>query len=128
MRKYIVLDNNVVVASLETHGEINDASYIEFDLIETSIDFSDVIGCLLTNGEFRLPESPLEPTLAEVERAWRDSEIKVCAELKQEIDHPYLPEINAYLQLLRDYPSEADFPNGTRPSRPLTPSGVDIIL
>ena len=65
---------------------------------------------------------------AETERAWRDSEIKVCAELKQEADHPYLAEINAYLQLLRDYPSQDSFPNGERPTRPVTPSGSAIIL
>lgn len=62
------------------------------------------------------------------ERTWRDSEIKLVSELRQESDHPYLVEINAYLQLLRDYPSGADFPNGVRPARPVTSSGTQIIL
>ncbi|NOH85538.1 hypothetical protein F0249_17215 [Vibrio sp. 03-59-1] len=73
------------------------------------------------------PESRLESKKIE-ERAWRDSEIAIVSELKKEIDHPYLVELNDYLQLLRDYPSEADFPNGERPSRPISPSNHQIIL
>ncbi|NOH84226.1 hypothetical protein F0249_10410 [Vibrio sp. 03-59-1] len=68
----------------------------------------------------------LESKITE-EREWRNSEILIVSELKKEIDHPYLIELNNYLQLLRDYPDVDGFPYCTRPERPTTQSGMPII-
>ncbi len=112
--KYVV--NNEEVDEKPQNGE----RYIEERWVDGTL--AVVIESVASTEKERLASKTAK------ERAWRDIEIKRCSELKQEADHPYLAEINAYLQLLRDYPSQDDFPNGERPTRPLTPSGSAIIL
>lgn len=73
------------------------------------------------------PESRLEQK-KEDERAWRNSEVDIVSALLREPVHPYYQELNVYIQALRDYPEHPDFPNGARPERPVTPSGVQIII
>lgn len=63
----------------------------------------------------------------EDERQWRDSEMDIVIPLINEVNHPYSAELNLYMQELRDYPNQDGFPNNPRPTRPLTPSGSDII-
>nr|VVV04430.1 hypothetical protein AW0309160_01825 [Aliivibrio wodanis] len=130
MYQYVICDDkNKIIGSLELNEKLDVDNYVDVTDRSDIENPSEYVGFFINRntGELVAPEV-IVPTKEETERAWRDSEIKVCAELKQEADHPYLAEINAYLQLLRDYPSQDDFPNGERPTRPVTPSGSAIIL
>lgn len=64
---------------------------------------------------------PTDEQKAEQERQWRDSELSSTDVYLLE-DFPISAEdktrILNYRQLLRDYPQQPDFPNGTRPIRP----------
>lgn len=130
MYQYVICDDeNRIIGSLELNEKLDVDNYVDVTDRSDIENPSEYVGFFINRntGELVAPEV-IVPIKEETERAWRDSEIKVCAELKQEADHPYLAEINAYLQLLRDYPSQDDFPNGERPTRPVTPSGSAIIL
>ena len=50
------------------------------------------------------------------EREWRDSELSKTDWIVPVTDHSNHSEYLAYRQELRDYPSQPDFPNGTRPT------------
>ena len=52
------------------------------------------------------------------ERKWRDRELKNSDWIVPLTDHPQHAEYLTYRQELRDYPSQADFPNGDRPIKP----------
>ena len=62
-------------------------------------------------------EIPLEEIIME-EKQWRDSELFQTDWIVPVIDHPQHAAYMAYRQELRDYPSQSDFPNGTRPQKP----------
>jgi len=49
-----------------------------------------------------------------IERNWRDSELTSTDGMLQS-DRPDLQDILSYRAELRDYPSQVDFPDGTRP-------------
>ncbi len=53
-------------------------------------------------------------TKEDAERAWRDSELLRTDELVKLPDYPV--DLTAYRVSLRDYPSQAGFPNGARPT------------
>ncbi len=62
-----------------------------------------------------------EPTTEEKieeERQWRDVELKNTDWIVPVTDHPQHDAYLTYRQELRDYPSQSDFPNGTRPQKP----------
>ena len=128
MYNYIILEADLIVGTLTTHSVIDKSNYVNYDSISSNIDFADVRGFSFIEGVLFPPQEPVEPTKEYIERQWRDSEISICAELKKESDHPYLTQINAYMQLLRDYPDAPSFPNGARPERPVTAKGKQIIL
>ena len=52
------------------------------------------------------------------ERNWRDRELKGSDWIVPLTDHPQHTEYLTYRQELRDYPQQADFPNGDRPIKP----------
>jgi len=52
------------------------------------------------------------------ERSWRDVELASTDFIVPLTDHPKHYEYMMYRQELRDYPSQPDFPNGTRPIKP----------
>ena len=52
------------------------------------------------------------------ERKWRDRELKKSDWIVPLTDHPQHEEYLTYRQELRDYPQQADFPNGDRPIKP----------
>jgi len=58
---------------------------------------------------------PKTPDKSITERSWRDSELLLTDSILQ-VDRPDNQAILTYRVELRDYPSQADFPNGTRPS------------
>jgi hypothetical protein len=62
-------------------------------------------------------EIPIEE-IADQERQWRDGELASTDFIVPLVDHPKHSVYMAYRQELRDYPNQADFPNGTRPVKP----------
>ena len=52
------------------------------------------------------------------EREWRDFELASTDFIVPLVDHPKHSTYMTYRQELRDYPNQADFPNGTRPVKP----------
>ena len=75
------------------------------------------IGHTYANGVFAAPVKTLEEKTAE-EKWWRDSELQATDYIVPLTDHPQHAAYMTYRQELRDYPAQADFPNGTRPVKP----------
>ena len=75
------------------------------------------IGHSYANGVFSAPVKTLEEKTAE-EKEWRDIELKASDFIVPLTDHPQHAAYMTYRQELRDYPSQQDFPNGTRPVKP----------
>ena len=75
------------------------------------------IGYTYANGVFSAPVKTLEEKTAE-EKEWRDYELKASDFIVPLTDHPQHAAYMIYRQELRDYPSQSDFPNGTRPVKP----------
>lgn len=75
------------------------------------------IGHTYANGVFSAPVKTLEEKTAE-EKEWRDYELKASDFIVPLTDHPQHDAYMIYRQELRDYPSQQDFPNGTRPVKP----------
>jgi len=63
------------------------------------------------------PERLLENKINE-ERQWRNAELDATDHIATIIDYPNKSAYLAYRQKLRDYPSQPDFPNGQRPTKP----------
>lgn len=57
-------------------------------------------------------------TKEELEREWRDGELASTDWIIPITDYPQHAAYITYRQELRDYPSQEDFPNGTRPTKP----------
>lgn len=75
------------------------------------------IGHAYANGVFSAPVKTLEEKTAE-EKFWRNSELQASDFIVPLTDHPQHAAYMAYRQELRDYPSQQDFPNVTRPVKP----------
>jgi len=75
------------------------------------------IGYSYANSVFAAPVKTLEEKTAE-EKQWRDHELKGSDFIVPLTDHPQQSAYMTFRQELRDYPSQADFPNGTRPIKP----------
>ena len=75
------------------------------------------IGHTYANGVFAAPVKTLEEKSAE-EKQWRDSELQASDFIVPLTDHPQHAAYMTYRQELRDYPTQQDFPNGTRPVKP----------
>ena len=59
-----------------------------------------------------------EEEIADQERQWRDAELALTDHIASIVDYPNKSAYLAYRQKLRDYPSQPDFPNGQRPTKP----------
>lgn len=128
--KYIAVEDGIVTAWLELSGEVNDPRYIE----ESKVNFNGLTpdefvgGPLLENNTVSLANVVEDVPMEVSERQWRDGELQIVVALTNEPNHPYKAQLEVYLQELRDYPASEGFATGTRPIRPLTPSGSPIIL
>jgi hypothetical protein len=67
----------------------------------------------------------LEVNSIESERLWRNEELKLVASQEGIWKYAYADEVRAYMQELADY---TDTELATRPTRPKTPKGNEIIL
>jgi len=88
--------------------------------------FGDKVRCEYEDGTFseytycqaeQTPEFLLESKKQE-ERFWRNIELESTDWIVPLTDHPKHSAYMTYRQELRDYPSQPDFPNGTRPIKP----------
>lgn len=71
--------------------------------------------------EIKTYTKPYELTqedIANEERLWRNSELKGTDWIVSVTDHPQHAAYLVYREELRNYPQQADFPNGDRPTRP----------
>ena len=57
-------------------------------------------------------------TKDQLEREWRDSELKATDYIIPISDYPDHAKYITYRQELRDYPAQPNFPNGDRPVKP----------
>lgn len=67
---------------------------------------------------YNAPQEPTQEDIENEERQWRNSELKGTDWIVSVTDHPQHASYLVYREELRDYPSQADFPNGDRPTRP----------
>lgn len=67
---------------------------------------------------FYAHQEPSQDEVLNVERQWRNSELKGTDWIVSVTDHPQHASYLVYREELRDYPQQADFPNGDRPIRP----------
>ena len=83
------------------------------DCIEVDLSVGDDYRISVGGG---YQQQKYNPESAEnTERNWRDSELTETDGLLQ-VDRPDYQAILGYRVALRDYPSQVDFPDGTRPS------------
>jgi len=107
---------NVIVASDEFANSLN----------EETVNVTDLgvgVGWGYQNGNFIHPDDLLSPEelldkKTKIEKIWRDYELSSSDFIVPLIDHPKHAAYLVYRQELRDYPQQADFPNGTRPIKP----------
>lgn len=102
--------NNIIVASDEFAATLQ----------EETINVTGqkvTVGYMYDNGVFTAPIKTLEEKTAE-EKEWRNIELKESDFVVPLTDHPQHTAYMNYRQELRDYPSQQDFPNGTRPVKP----------
>ena len=102
--------SNVIVASDEF------AATLQYETVNVTGQ-EVVIGHSYANGVFAAPVKTLEEKTAE-EKQWRDYELKGSDFIVPLTDHPQQSAYMTFRQELRDYPAQADFPNGTRPIKP----------
>ena len=102
--------NNIIVASDEFAKTLQDET-INVTGKQVAIGYS------YSKGVFIAPVKTLEEKTSE-EKQWRDSELKSNDFIVPLTDHPKHAAYMTYRQELRDYPAQADFPNGTRPLKP----------
>ena len=102
--------DNIIVASDEFAATLQEET--------VNITGKEVgIGYTYDNGVFSAPVKTLEEKTAE-EKFWRDLELKESDFIAPLTDHPKHSAYMVFRQELRDYPSQSDFPNGTRPVKP----------
>jgi len=67
---------------------------------------------------FYAHQEPSQDEVLNMERQWRNRELKGTDWIVSVTDHPQHASFLVYREQLRDYPSQADFPDGDRPTRP----------
>lgn len=93
---------------------IKDADGAEINIINADLDF---VEANFDNFEEYTPEVPVVTEEQRIEQAnafeleWRNSELTRTDILMTVPDYPYVTELTAYRQALRDWPSSEDFPN-----------------
>lgn len=83
------------------------------DCIESDLSIGDDYRISVGGGDQQQKYNP--ETKEDSERGWRNSELSKTDGLLQ-VDRPDYQDTLSYRIALRDYPSQVNFPNGTRPS------------
>ena len=63
-------------------------------------------------------KAPTQEEIIATERQWRDGELESTDWIVSVTDHPQHAAYLVYREELRNYPQQADFPDGERPTRP----------
>jgi len=115
------MENNIaIIKEGKVHNIIVASDEFAATLQEETVNVTGkgvAIGHTYANGVFSAPVKTLEEKTAE-EKFWRDSELQSSDFIVPLTDHPQHAAYMTYRQELRDYPAQADFPNGTRPVKP----------
>ena len=119
------IENNRVVNIAEGSDEwANSQEQETVNITNVLISGSEIgIGYGYINNEFIFPTDLLTPEeklnlKIENEKIWRDNRLKSSDWIVPLTDHPQHSAYMTYRQELRDYPSQPDFPNGIRPTKP----------
>jgi hypothetical protein len=121
MENLIAIIKNGIVENIVVGSDEWAASLNEETINVTGLGIG--IGWSYNNGEFRTQDGrTIEENKAylklEFEKSWRDLELEKTDFIVPLIDHPKHAAYLVYRQELRDYPQQADFPNGERPVKP----------
>jgi len=100
---------NIINLTEASRGE----NFQDGDFIEYQYDNGTIV-----RKHWYAPKEPTTEEKIEEEREWRDVELKNTDWIVPITDHPQHAVYLTYRQELRDYPSQSDFPNGTRPEKP----------
>lgn len=100
---------NIINLTEASRGE----NFQDGDFIEYQYDNGTIV-----RKHWYAPKEPTTEEKIEEEREWRDVELKNTDWIVPVTDHPQHAAYLTYRQELRDYPSQSDFPNGTRPQKP----------
>lgn len=100
---------NIVNLTEASRGE----NFQNGDFIEYQYDNGTIV-----RKHWYAPKEPSAEEKIKEERQWRDAELSATDWIVPVTDHPQHSAYLTYRQELRDYPSQADFPNGTRPQKP----------
>lgn len=103
MKTYIKLDEqNTIISAMK--AELSQEGYIE---LLTDIDISALMGKTFIDGVVTSNQSYDEIDAL----SWRNTELASTDLLVLVPDYPYMENLLAYRQALRDWPSTEDFPN-----------------
>lgn len=100
---------NIINLTEASRGE----NFQDGDFIEYQYDNGTIV-----RKHWYAPKEPTTEEKIQEERQWRDMVLKNTDWIVSVTDHPQHADYIAYRQELRDYPSQSDFPNGTRPQKP----------
>ena len=100
---------NIVNLTEASRGE----NFQDGDFIEYQYDNGTIV-----RKHWYAPKEPSAEEKIKEERQWRDAELSATDWIVPVTDHPQHSAYLTYRQELRDYPSQADFPNGIRPQKP----------
>jgi hypothetical protein len=108
---------NVIVASVEFGNSLPDLTIDVTDL-EVGIGWVHNADNSFSHSDVLLSPEELLIKKTKEEKEWRDSELKASDFIIPLTDHPQHSVYIVFRQELRDYPSQLDFPNSTRPVKP----------
>jgi hypothetical protein len=90
---------------------------VDGDLIRYIYDSGDVVEKHFVEETVLTEEEKLQEKIIK-EKSWRNEELNKTDFIVPLTDYPQHAEYFTYRQELRDYPQQADFPNGSRPIKP----------
>ena len=109
--------DNVIVASDEFAKSLQEETVNITGLEEVSVGWNYKNGEFTDENGLTIEEKKASDNLR-WERQWRDVELSMTDFIVPLTDHPKHSAYIIYRQELRDYPSQPDFRNGTRPIKP----------
>jgi hypothetical protein len=115
----IIEDNKVVNLAVGSDEWADSLEQTTVNVTGQTVD----IGFIYQDGQIIDPFDLLEgdeliAAKSEIERDWRDGELKLSDWIIPLTDHPQHAAYLVYREELRTYPEQADFPNGDRPIKP----------
>lgn len=114
MKKIYKVDG-IIVSGKPSNGEV----YERIVMID---------GHVLERNVYQAPtKSERDAVKLESEREWVKAELDLIDSKNYGVTFPYIADIQAYMQELRDHSKHEDFPNNERPMEPITSGGDKVI-